>query len=624
MASVTSTLNSVASSAFGSSNGNFSAQFLGTKLILTGPQNNVDTIRRMLAQWIDIPYSQVKLDFYTFQGVSSSYHDGQREQVLSSMQKLHEGLAMAKAAQSLVKNALLANLRVYGKSSFNFGDSQFALNTQILNTEKLFTLAGFSPEPNRSHTLAEAVVLISFLKEADRTALMANTMNQAQDAFAELFPECERERKLECTPKGRIAPPPNDIRALYDLIHDKLCPAALDRFRHCYHFGQGMDYEDGQVVVRFFKYWLLGLELDDLRSSFLAGMVPGYVSDAAQLLTGSAPGEKPVMDASELERELYSYDIPAQLTQASSAADSALKEGVELFADDLGAVTVDQFLDWARRPSQDRSETCGLGFAGKAEMVVTSGQGVSLGTQGQASLPYQALPQGLANALATLGTIYSSGSTAAGSTGTPPAGGSSSNGPSNSGGISINVSGGTPAAPSSPASIGGSITPTTIAAAGGAYAFAKTSSLWEAIALSAGLMAPQPQFTTVTSSISIGVRPSVLKDGESARLQLLLNVGLTPNTTGPGYNQYDFSPSQALTTDVNVDALDCFDLASTNLQVSGPGLFTWQIPWFSDLPLVGGLAHGRTRNEVKTFDTMILVNVTVLPRSLDTMTNFFH
>ena len=43
----------------------------------------VRTIRRMLAQWIDIPYSQVKLDFYTFQGVSSSYHDGQREQQMN-------------------------------------------------------------------------------------------------------------------------------------------------------------------------------------------------------------------------------------------------------------------------------------------------------------------------------------------------------------------------------------------------------------------------------------------------------------------------------------------------------------------------------------------------------------
>jgi hypothetical protein len=133
----------------------------------------------------------------------------------------------------------------------------------------------------------------------------------------------------------------------------------------------------------------------------------------------------------------------------------------------------------------------------------------------------------------------------------------------------------------------------------------------------------EPVFTEVAPGVSINVRPSVLRDGASARLKMDVSFGLeTTKVIGMENNKgvYQSVPapmvqSHRVQTDAAIAALDLFDISSFSLQTSYPR--SRYIPVIGSIPIIGELIKRPAKNKTVTHESMILVNAVIVPRALD-------
>jgi len=90
-----------------------------------------------------------------------------------------------------------------------------------------------------------------------------------------------------------------------------------------------------------------------------------------------------------------------------------------------------------------------------------------------------------------------------------------------------------------------------------------------ALLLALGFGAPPTSYNALTPSVSIGIRPSVLKNGDAVRLQLNFQVKIDAVMARADEHPYNMVKNQTVTSDVAITALDLFQMSSTNLQVTG-------------------------------------------------------
>jgi hypothetical protein len=92
-------------------------QAVGSRLVINGPHNTVEQMRRILAQWIDIPYSQVRLDFYVLQGTSRLGGHGERKDVNSNIETIRQAAAISRAVQHYLKDGVDSQIHRFTEST---------------------------------------------------------------------------------------------------------------------------------------------------------------------------------------------------------------------------------------------------------------------------------------------------------------------------------------------------------------------------------------------------------------------------------------------------------------------------------------------------------------------------
>ncbi len=132
----------------------------------------------------------------------------------------------------------------------------------------------------------------------------------------------------------------------------------------------------------------------------------------------------------------------------------------------------------------------------------------------------------------------------------------------------------------------------------------------------------QPFYRSIAPGTSLAIRPFVLSDGGSARVQM--NLVTTINAQQPDAGKaaeqgrpVDHIKSHSVVTESVISAFDLVEVASFGAQTTAPGDYKWGIPILQDLPLIGSFFHGPQGKETHRQDSIAIVTLTILPRSLD-------
>ncbi len=161
-----------------------------------------------------------------------------------------------------------------------------------------------------------------------------------------------------------------------------------------------------------------------------------------------------------------------------------------------------------------------------------------------------------------------------------------------------------------------------------AAAFDKLFSQPQFALLSAALTPPVPEITEIAPGVAINVRPTVLPDGGSARLQLDFNFGvksMVTNTTIDGEGRLRSVPADGIVsnhvkTDLTISAFELFNVSSFSIESSYPR--SRYLPVIGSIPLLGELIKKPPKNKVTRHESLVLVNAIILPRVLD-LTHFY-
>ncbi len=272
----------------------------------------------------------------------------------------------------------------------------------------------------------------------------------------------------------------------------------------------------------------------------------------------------------------------ATLRTTAAASDRLLKSVTDAFASDMQEMFLKPLFDANAKTAVSRAS--GTTLTGQARLVVTSRIETGINPR-VTSYVETTRPKPLDAAF--LNNVFA----------TPPASGA----PATST---------TPAA--SPSSAVGAL----------ATRFAGLSQL-ELLGLGAAISQPDPEITRVSPGVAINVRPTVLPDGGSARLQLDFNFGVETKvmnaiTTGSGRIESvpaDGIASNHVRTDITVNSFDLFNVSSFAIESSHPR--SRYLPVIGSIPLLGELIKKPAKNTVTRHESIVLVNTTILPRIMD-------
>lgn len=148
------------------------------------------------------------------------------------------------------------------------------------------------------------------------------------------------------------------------------------------------------------------------------------------------------------------------------------------------------------------------------------------------------------------------------------------------------------------------------------------------VLLAAALNPPTPEITEVAPGVAINVRPTVLPDGGSARLQLDFNFGVksrVTNTIVADDGRQESVPADGIVsnhvaTDLTISAFELFNVSSFSIESSYPR--SRYLPIIGSIPLLGEIIKKPPKNKVTRHESLVLVNATILPRILD-LTHFY-
>lgn len=137
-----------------------------------------------------------------------------------------------------------------------------------------------------------------------------------------------------------------------------------------------------------------------------------------------------------------------------------------------------------------------------------------------------------------------------------------------------------------------------------------------------------PVYRKIAPGTSLFIRPFVLADGGSARVQLRLinTLSSTPAQANDQVQQgrpVDQITNHSTLTEASISAFDLVEISSFGAQTTSPGEYKWNIPVLSGLPVLGQMFHGPQGFETHRQDSIAILNLTILPRSLD-LVPFLH
>lgn len=146
----------------------------------------------------------------------------------------------------------------------------------------------------------------------------------------------------------------------------------------------------------------------------------------------------------------------------------------------------------------------------------------------------------------------------------------------------------------------------------------------QALLLAAALSAEvQPTYSTVAPGIGVHIRPTVLPDGGAARLTIDARFGVssTPQDADATAETWQQPPADGIVshnvqTDAVVTAFDLFEISSFSVTASHPQA-PFYVPILGRLPVIGRAFQFPRRNKETHFESLVLVNAVILPRSLE-------
>jgi hypothetical protein len=269
----------------------------------------------------------------------------------------------------------------------------------------------------------------------------------------------------------------------------------------------------------------------------------------------------------------YRPDAPRRLMRTGATVDRILKSVMDAFAADMNDLFFDPLLDRIQRQGTGGRKSDGVALVGRTRIVVTSGLEAGLAPE-MASFVESGRPRPFGKELLDL------------------------------------------AFPASRSGAGADDL------TGGARALAGLSGA-QALGLAALLSSDaEPAYTKVAPGIALSVRPTVLPDGGAARVTVDARFGVA--STPLDQSRQDIwraAPPAGIAgdsvhTDAAVSAFDLFDISSFSVSVSHPRT-PFYIPILGRLPVIGPAFQIPRRDQETLFESLILVNTVILPRSIE-------
>lgn len=527
---------------------------------LRGPRSKVVDLKRDLLK-IDAIWPQVQLDLWTVQ-VS-----GSPQTIAKEATRIRERFDNARSAMQMAQSLLgdaAQNPQFFDRSDPLLTDSE---DDQTGWLERI----GFDPNCNRPLSLTEALIFLGLqtalvdpatgtpLREGNGKTRFFQGQGQAWHNFEQ----------------------PQTLARIFVLkqLQQKLADKFNDPHNKALLRGLGRGFKDraGQA------------DPQKLLPTLLAVYSSNPVSDRAgikQFALATFDFRNKTGGVAQQESNI------ARLRAAAAASDRLLKAATDAFAADMQNMFLKPIFDEEAKRSGNSNS--GTALTGQARLVVTSR---------------------VETGIAPIVTSYVD------TTRPKPLGKEFLN-------DILGTGGGAPAstAPASTASAStGAAAPSTSSASGAAglgTLFTHLSNP-QLLLLGAVLNQPEPEITKVAPGVAINVRPTVLPDGGSARLQLDFNFGVqstveNPVTTGDGRRKSvpaDGIISNHVATDITVSAFDLFNVSSFSIESSHPR--SRYLPVIGSIPIVGELIKKPRKNKVTRHESIVLVNTTILPRILD-------
>jgi hypothetical protein len=592
----------------------------GELLIRGGPDTRLQ-VKRLLAL-IDTPWPQVQTNMWAIQ-VSG----GQRD-VGKRVREIRYDIDNTRMAVAHVQQ--LMN-RVINREANRFELGGFAGNERQVDLLKKAEKLGFHAKPTGPLSLNEALIYFAIDPARMTTTYptLAERLAQAMSTdpcFAMNLPRIIQARNAAGSHLGSVP-----------------MPRFVETFRRYNNVGDPVLTSENPDLhgIEFFVEQLAQFQHPD-QSLAKKAKVAGAVADKAQVnadaarkrADNAAPGDKALLEAAavqaqeaadklnedyhviKIEADDKAQRAPIEFAAASACTDRLLKQAVDAYASDMDEMYFQPLLS---RCQENARGTAGVSLVGQSRIVVTSNIEARLAPQMSSFVettrprPFGkelldlAFPQTRSSEAKKEGSIKTKGSvkTADGKTTVTGPDVDSSSTESSSDSISTDK-----------------LTR--------AQLLLSTLSPGAALGLAAALSNyVPPTFANVAPGIAVNIRPTVMPDGGAARMIIDANFGVKTTVIGDAASRTDVEnvpqptgiSSHSIRTDTVVSAFDLFDLSHLSVSTSTPQAPEY-IPILGRLPFLGPLFQRPRGNKDVEYESIILVNSVILPRSMD-MARFY-
>lgn len=575
--------------------------FNSHRLFIKGKPPVVRQIRTMLAQWIDIPYSQVRLDVWTIQ-VNTQTDQGARkkERAQENLDDIRAGIQMCRDVTALATGALAQvvqrDARIFIEQSLDYKPTVAGVSAASVPTLRTQMVeAGFDPDPERPLTLAEAMVFLALALDPKDPIKFDSQGRRSMESFVQQGVR----RRVSAAVNGYFQAFTAERQQAQKL---GLAPRRYERLERL-----------AQAIVH------TTLAKDNASTISQEGMFPRF---AVQFDNGDSNSIRkgiysffqswnlcrdPVGASSAILDGIKDQDFPAQLAQSAAGADILLKAAMTSLTTDIQELTTQPLLNWIRTEiQQGNARGSGIDLVGNTTLTVTSRLDAAIRGEAEAFYPFTPRPKltevMVKDIFGLAGQNKGSGSSS------PKRTKKTTTTTDKDGNVTTEV---TETEESSESS---SPAPTLPIGVANLEAAALFKMLFNEDTPTA--------YNRVAPGISIGVLPTVLRDGGSARLQIHLASTMQTDTisnddVAKRGQPLDRIGKHLLKTDVAVSALDLFELSTFGMEHTSLGDPQWRVPLLAQLPILGPLFWGPRSRVTKHQESLLIVNATVLPKALD-------
>jgi hypothetical protein len=568
-------------------------------LILRGDPRQVQQVRQMLALYLDVPSPLVQADVLTIQVNSKD---------IASRQRAADKVDEIRAGVQIVRDLVAGSIQAMNKYVASEDASVQATLNANPSLKAGFARTGFVTSAARPLSLNEMLIFMALMDRGKLQKDIATNPQQRGMLTKALVDSLDRIQTLLTTD-------PKKLRVNPDFVHNHTPELArlIGRIRAGIEMAGANDPPAAPAGKGQYLLDRVGKLYDPgTQSADIAALTRFLEAWAACTQEFQKPGTVPGADT-----------LSGELADASAHTDEDLKAAARALSADLQDLYFQPLMEWIREDVQKGSEAAsGIDVIGTTRLLVRDRTLAETAGTAETFVPFTPIPRLTMETLTAAKTLANGTGTQTGQTvATDKDGKVVRNGEGspvllNNGqsvafdpqtGKVLTDANNNPVVLTNPAATN----PTT--------ALGALNPL-QALGVEALLQAqPDPVYRAIAPGTNLAIRPFVVPDGGAARVQLNLVTtigGDNPTDAAHGGPQ-DRVTSHSVVTEANVGVFDLVEVASFGAQTSAIGDYRWRIPILDQIPLVGELFHGPRGRETHRQESIAIVNLTILPRSLD-------